>query len=409
MTRCRWKVCDHYPHDMDTAWPDLEQHSAHPRTRTPPCMTASQRMTKTVISAEPRTAPHPEFKGSVLQSISRWKSVRWQELTLDDAMDQRPFLRCATAALLGLWMACDPMRAQTMETTASANLARIKENYTATSARVAKHHAAEAMFLDNDPGSPALLAEQWSLAGSWVAAWLNAHQNATADEVRHALIELAPRQKPDVLALDPTSFLVRSPGEFSNFFIVTRSVGRYRVAWNTADPQPVRGKQAELLAAWHAQSAIDQARDVPTAGPVEAESRILPSDADGHPRFYIDGTYTEPAGMVVPAQTSVWLWDGARAQLLWIDRYSVDIEQPVGTRIEGGLFKIRQVGNFRHDRITHSARSSPVAIAVQGKGVRFIWPAPASKASANQINLTPLPHSTSLLIIAGDCGNALQD
>jgi len=245
------------------------------------------------------------------------------------SMADSPSICRAAGALLGLLFACAPARSQVAESAETADLAQLKADYASVSALVIKHHGSDAMFLDNDPGSPALLAKQWSLAGRWVATWLDMQRNATADELKRALNELTSKETPEVLTLDATSFLVASPGDFSNFFIVTRNDGRYRVAWNIADPQPVKGKQAELLAAWHAQNAIDQARDVRTARPIEAASGNLPADAKGHPRFYIDGTYTEPAGIVVPAQTSVWQWDGSHAQLLWIDRYGVDIDRSV--------------------------------------------------------------------------------
>jgi hypothetical protein len=227
------------------------------------------------------------------------------------------------------------------------DLAKIKADYLAVSTQVNKHLASDGMFLDDDAQSPGLLAKQWSLSADWLAASLDARSLVSPDDVKSAMLELAPSKKPDFIALDPTTFVVATPGEFGNFFIVTRKDGHYRVAWNIANPLPVHGKQAQVLAAWRPENARDQRRDVLTAGPVEAGLSSLPPDAKGRPRFYLDGTYSEPAGIVVPAQISIWVWDGSKAQPLFARRYGVDIEQDVGTRLEGSLLKVRDQGYFR--------------------------------------------------------------
>jgi len=141
--------------------------------------------------------------------------------------------------------------------------------------------------------------------------------------------------------------VVATPSEIGNYFIVTRTAGHFRVAWNIADPQSVHGKQAQVLAAWRPRNAREQWRTILTAGPVSASLASLPPDAKGRSRFYLDGTYVEPVGIVVPAQISVWVWDGSRAKPLVVRRYAVDIDQNVGTRLEGNLLKVRQQEYFR--------------------------------------------------------------
>jgi hypothetical protein len=74
---------------------------------------------------------------------------------------------------------------------------------------------------------------------------------------------------------------------------------------------------------------------------------MLPEDAKGHPRFYIDGTYAQSAGGTVGAQTSVWLWNGKTAEPLIAKAYALMIDQAVGTRAEGDLLKVQEKKFFR--------------------------------------------------------------
>ncbi len=68
----------------------------------------------------------------------------------------------------------------------------------------------------------------------------------------------------------------------------------------------------------------------------------LPSDAQGHPRFYIDGAYAQSAGGTIGAQISVWLWDGRTVQIQIARAYTFTIGQTVEARVEGDLLKVQE-------------------------------------------------------------------
>ena len=227
------------------------------------------------------------------------------------------------------------------------DLAKIKADYQAASAQVKKHQSSDGSYLDNDPQSPKWLAKKWALAGEWLAASLDASDSVGPDRVQAAMHELEPSEKPAFIALGATTYVVSAPGDFGNFFIMSKTAGHFRVAWSIADQQPVRGKQAEMLAAWRPENARDQRRDVPTAGPVNGALGLLPVDAKGWARFYIDGIYVEPIGSTVPAQVTVWMWDGTHARLLIARRFGVMLDQKVGTRLDGELLKVQQKKEFR--------------------------------------------------------------
>jgi len=191
-----------------------------------------------------------------------------------------------------------------------------------------------------------LLARQWTLAGEWVAAWLNARPSLNAEDVKAAINELAPSSKPDYLALNDTAFVVAGPGPIGNVFIVAKSLGQYRLAWSTAQVQQSAGKQAEVLAAWRAENARHGGPRSPT-GPLYPRLGKLPDDAAGHSRFFIDGFYAQSAGATTAAQISLWIWDGVTARPLIARDYVMMLGQKVGTRLEGDLLKVQQKKSFR--------------------------------------------------------------
>jgi hypothetical protein len=247
--------------------------------------------------------------------------------------------------LASLIMLAVPGRSQT-------DADHVKAEYVSITSQLQKHIVFD-WWIDSDPKSPELLARQWSLAGQYVAAWLDAHPSQGTAGVKGALAQLEPGEgEPQYLPLDENVILAQAPGNIGNVFIVARTGGHYHVAWSTAQPQEAEGDQAILLAAWRPESATHGGRGPYLAatgsdGSVLPRIGLLPKDANGHPRFYVDGTYAQSAGGTVGAQISVWLWDGTTARPLIARAYALMIDQHVGTRVEGDLLKVRQKKFFR--------------------------------------------------------------
>lgn len=256
----------------------------------------------------------------------------------------RAFQRTVWFVLSWLTIVSGPDRPQSV-------LDKLKSDYQAVRSQLQKHLVFD-WWIDDDPQSPELLARQWSLAGEWVAAWLDAHPSEGPEGVKAALAERVPTSEFEYLKLNEDAFLVVAPGPIGNVFIVAKSGGHYRPAWSTAQAQEAHGEQAEVLAAWRPENARHGGRGPYFAASGSAGSVIprigkLPSDAKGHPRFYIDGTYAQSAGGTVGAQTSVWLWDGMTARPQIARAYALMVDQAVGTRVEGDLLKVQQKKFFR--------------------------------------------------------------
>ena len=228
----------------------------------------------------------------------------------------------------------------------------MKSDYQAVSSMLQKHLVHD-WWIDDDPQSAELLARQWSLAGEWVATWLDAHPSVGQNAVEAAISELTPTEEPtEYLRLTEDTFLVVAPGPIGNVFIVSKSNGHYRLAWTTAQTQEASGEQGKILAAWRAENARHggrgpYAQGFGSAGPVTPNLGELPSDAKGRARFYIDGNYAQSAGGTEEAQISLWLWDGTTAHLLTARAYTFEIEQSVRARLEGDLLKVQQKKFFR--------------------------------------------------------------
>jgi hypothetical protein len=233
-----------------------------------------------------------------------------------------------------------------------SKLQKIKTDYQSVSSQLQKHLVFD-WWIDHEQESPELLARQWSLAGEWVATWLDANPSAGPGAVEAAISELVPTEEPgEYLNLTEDVFLVTAPGPIGNVFIVAKLNGHYRVAWSTEQTQEASGEQGEILAAWRAENAQHGGRGPYWAASGSAGSVIprlgkLPNDAKGHARFYIDGMYAQGAGGTVGKQISLWLWDGVTARPLVARAYTSMIDQAVGTRVEGDLLKVQQKKFFR--------------------------------------------------------------
>jgi hypothetical protein len=232
-----------------------------------------------------------------------------------------------------------------------SDLNKLKSDYESVTSTLQKHIVMD-WWIDDDPKSPELLAQQWFLASQWVIAWLNEYPATSSEAVKEALIGLTQANAPEYLELGEGTFLVVAPGPIGNVFMVAKSDGRYRLAWSIAQPQEAHGEQAEILAAWRPENARHGHRGpyfaaTGSAGSVIPRLGKLPSDAKGRPRFYIDGTYAQSAGGTVGGQTSVWLWDGKTAKPQVVHAYAFVIDQSVGTHVEGDLLKVQQKKFFR--------------------------------------------------------------
>jgi hypothetical protein len=220
------------------------------------------------------------------------------------------------------------------------------------------------------------LERRWTSAAEWVAAVLNAHPDTSADELATMILNADNRMQ--VEPLDAGSWLVgMGNGDFGSFAVVKRVDGKFRPVWQAWRSGAINAK-FPTLAAWTADAARSDCRDAALnrCGPIYGRTALLPPDAGGHMRFYVDATYAQEAGGTLGGQLGVWTWDGSTASPLAVFDYGFSIEQGNGARFDGHLLTIREKQSFKTffacnsclgRQVDHSLRIDPDGVHDQGR------------------------------------------
>src|SRR5208282_2966299 len=111
-------------------------------------------------------------------------------------------------------------------------------------AEAAQSPHSDGFSIDDDPQTPALLQQEWSVTGEWAAEYLTAHPTASAAELAAAIEELSPNLTVESTKLDPTTFLVSAyVDEIGTVFIVSARGDRFAQAWTIADAATTHPKR----------------------------------------------------------------------------------------------------------------------------------------------------------------------
>jgi len=159
----------------------------------------------------------------------------------------------------------------------------------------------------------------WTLAGEWLAIYLDAHPVAAPADLEASLADLDPHSangkasdsvatlRGQALDLGQGDFLVALQYfETGTWFVVGRNapVGA-RVKWSI-DAFAGSFAVPSSLRCWKVGA---------DCGPLYAGIVPLPPADGGRPRFYVNAGYAGN-GMTIGAQTSVWIWTGTAARPL---------------------------------------------------------------------------------------------
>jgi hypothetical protein len=225
-------------------------------------------------------------------------------------------------------------------------------------------HVRDYDFLhDDSPAAVQALSAMWSATQQAVLQLLAARSGATAQDIDKVLAQLDPADQSDS-AHDDTGrpFAVQLA---SGLFLVTHFTGEagtvfvagfhngHPILWTIDHAAASENDPRGLIAAWRADRAGGKCREENsghppgTCGPLYASVGSLPPDANGHPRFYIDAGYAQTMGATIGKQTSIWVWDGDAAHLLWIDWFDFMIDQKIGTEFSDSVLSIGQKEDFR--------------------------------------------------------------
>ncbi|HEY1632575.1 MAG TPA: hypothetical protein VGF56_14765 [Rhizomicrobium sp.] len=191
------------------------------------------------------------------------------------------------------------------------------------------------------------LERRWTSAAEWVCAVLNAHPDASAEEL--ATMILNADNKMEVEPLDSDAWLVvTGMGDFGAFAVVKKFDGKYRPVWLSWRDAAANAK-FPTLAAWTVDAARSDCRDADHAvcGPLSGRAALLPADASGHARFYVEATFAQQMGETVGGQTSLWNWDGQSVSPLLVTDYLYMLDQNQVARFDGTSVRIREKQDFK--------------------------------------------------------------
>lgn len=183
--------------------------------------------------------------------------------------------------------------------------------------------------------SPPLILRQWSLLDAWVIR--QAAEQRAGGGYPELLSKLDPSLQ--VLTLDlgaDTTLLAVNASGIGHIVIVQKGlpVPLWRV-----DRVPESGLAAEQLGCWRPEAG--------TRPCAPWRAGLLPADAQGRLRFYIDAEHAQVSAKPRVHQLSLWRWDGRSATPLYVTFYGAGSgAQEEGARIEGDLITIERTDHL---------------------------------------------------------------
>ena len=157
-----------------------------------------------------------------------------------------------------------------------------------------------------------------------------------------------------VLDLGHDLFLIAPfTGEIGTVFLVGPKGGKLAVLWSIDETAAPSNDPHDLIGAWKPDRDGRNCRDDKSThkpgacGPLYAALGLLPPDAEHHPRFYIDAGYSQQIRGTIGKQTTIWVWTGAAAELLWSDWHDAMIDQSRGTDFGNGILSVVSKTDYR--------------------------------------------------------------
>jgi hypothetical protein len=186
-----------------------------------------------------------------------------------------------------------------------------------------------------------LVQQAWDSLGDFVA-WRAARVLPRAmPAYAEALSELGPRPSTTLTQLDPrtTIITVNDPG-IGHVMIFTQA-GDHINVWHIDTAAPKSGDAFAALTCW----TPSRERGRPCAPNAIG---VLPDNAAGTHRFYVNAGYAQGAGGTRGSQLSIWRWNGHAAEPLYVQSYSTGGDAPgQGASVEGDVIRIGQKGRFQ--------------------------------------------------------------
>lgn len=241
-------------------------------------------------------------------------------------------MRGAFASLVALaaWMAAAVALAQPADPA---------QTFAEASAALAKHTDGSG-FLDDQPEASAILQQVWRAAEA-----VAARAPDDAGRTKTTLAALDKDMDVQVVPLGASARLVslQINGD-GDVFIVKDGA----VAWRIGDAPPASA-EFRPLRAWAAQPGCRERvsdEDWAECGGLGAGVGLLPNDALGHARFWVNAVYAQRAGETESGQISFWVWNGGRAVPLLLRVYALHIDSGGPPSLAGDVLSLPVKDDF---------------------------------------------------------------
>ena len=189
----------------------------------------------------------------------------------------------------------------------------------------------------------ALMNRSWGVVEEWILASLGESPDCAADKLVadiKALYPSHPSGTDDVPGPLDASVVKLATGEHAAFAIGLHSGARlgtaviaarssantYRIAWRIRDLGMNQRAEEGQLARWRTSSPGFH------DGPLDGKIFRAPDNPAGQPRFWIDAVSRPDAGLICPAQISLWRWTEQTAVLEFVSMYEVPGESHLEQR-----------------------------------------------------------------------------
>ncbi len=240
------------------------------------------------------------------------------------------------------------------------------ERFKAAEATLTRHLTTDHLLNDDSAEARDALRSLWEATGVAVVEAIAAHAHATSQEIDQTLCasgmgdegcETSRAVRHNVAPLGKGFYAVAAPTiNAGGVLVVGPTKDGTKLVWSMADASVSRSiDPRDLIGAWRVERTGDACREPKSGhkpgscGPLYPEVGLLPSDGAGRPRFYVDAQYEQGMGATIAKQTSVWRWDGDRAELLWVGIYPFMLDETVGTHFDDdtGRLEIAEKGEFK--------------------------------------------------------------
>lgn len=256
-------------------------------------------------------------------------------------------IRLASAWAVVL-IACDASIAAT-EPLSAARRTELRRSYEEVASKLATLY--ENMSPGREGEFDALMDRSWGLAEEWILTYLAEHPDCSASDLARDVSSLAPASRsefddvPGPLKAEAISIVtgasqavyviaVHSGSRRSTILIAARSApDSYRIAWRIRDvPVDERADKGQL-GRWRASGPGWH------DGPLDGKVLRAPDSSGGQPRFWVDAVSRPDAGLICPAQISLWRWTGRTATLEYVSMY----DAPGETHVEqqGNVLRVQ--------------------------------------------------------------------